>query len=150
MRRLFEVGSISTLALAAFVGLPGTAEAQGTPANQVDVIVDIRCLAGNGVSFSLVPWSARLAVGDSIAWVLHPDAQVPEITITSKQAAWPFVAAPPYRGNAARPPKAKGMKTSVKAGDKFSYAVTAVCTRADGTVSNIIIDPDMIIIPGKT
>ena len=65
MRRLLEVGSISTLALAAFVGIAGKAEAQSTPANQVDVIVDIRCLAGNGVSFSLVPWSARLAVGDS-------------------------------------------------------------------------------------
>ena len=148
MRRLLEVG-ISTIALAAFVGIPGNAEAQSTPANQVDVIVDIRCLAGNGVSFSLVPWSARLAVGDSIAWVLHPDAQVPEITITSKQAAWPFVAAPPYKGNSGRPPKGKGMKAGVKAGDKYSYAVTAACQRSDGTYSTIIIDPDMIIIPGK-
>jgi hypothetical protein len=149
MRRLLEVGSISTLALTAFLGTPGKAEGQTTPANQVDVTVDIRCLAGNGVSFSLTPWAARLAVGDSIAWVLHPDAQVPEITITSKQAAWPFVAAPPYKGNSNRPPKGKGMKAGVKAGDKYSYAVTAACQRSDGTYSTIIIDPDMIIIPGK-
>ena len=150
MGRLLEVGSISALALAAFVGIPGKAEGQGTPPNQVDVTVDIRCQPGNGVSFSLTPWSAQLAVGDSIAWILHPDAQVTEITITSKQAAWPFVAGPPYKGNARRPPKGKGMKPGVRAGDKYSYAVTAACPRADGTFSTVIIDPDMIIIPGKT
>jgi len=151
MRRLVEVGSISMIVLATFAATPRTAEGQGAYVpKQVDVAVDIRCLPGNGVSFSLVPWAAQLAPGDSIAWILSPDAGVPEITITSKQAAWPFVAGPPYKGNAARPPKAKGMKSSVRAGEKYSYAVTAVCTRADGTVSNVIIDPDMIIIPGKT
>lgn len=150
MRRLLEVGCISTFALATFVGISGRAEGQVVTPRQVDVSVDIRCLPGNGVSFSLVPWAAQLAPGDSIAWLLSPDAGVPEITITSKQTAWPFVSGPPYKGNAARPPKARGMKAGVKAGDKYSYAVTAVCTRADGTVSNVIIDPDMIIIPGKT
>jgi hypothetical protein len=40
------------------------------------------------------------------------------------------------------------MKSSVKAGDKYSYNVSASCTRADGTISYIVVDPDMIIIPG--
>lgn len=150
MRRLLRFGCISTIGLAAFFGTPRIASAQVTSTiKQVSVAVDIRCLPGNGVQFSLTPWAAQLALGDSIAWILSPDAGVPEITITSKTAAWPFLAGPPYKGNASKPPKAKGMKAAVKAGDKYAYAVNAVCTRADGTSSNVIIDPDIIIIPGK-
>lgn len=148
MRRLMKAGCIAIIAAAVLIGTSSKAEAQGTLGKQVNVAVDIRCLAGNGVSFSLTPWKAELAPGDSIAWILSPDAGVPEITITSKQAAWPYDDTPPYKGNAAKPPKLRKMKSSVKAGDKYSYAVTAVCTRADGTTSNVIIDPDMIIIPG--
>jgi len=149
MRRLLEVGSISTIALAAFFGTASSAEGQVVPAKQVNVAVDIRCLPGNGVEFTLVPWGAKLALGDSIAWILNPDASVPEITITSKQTGWPFTVAPPYKGNAAKPAKAKGMKSTVKAGDKYAYAVTAACLRADGTYSTIVIDPDIIIIGGN-
>ena len=148
MRRLLEVGSISTIALAAFFGTPGSAEGQGVYSGK-QVAVDIRCLDGNGVSFSITPWAAKLAPGDTIAWVLNQDAGVSEITITSKQTGWPFTAAPPYKGNAATAAKAKGMKSSVKAGDKYSYNVTAGCVRADGTTSKIIVDPDIIIIPGN-
>ena len=151
MRRLLEVGSISTIALAAFFGTASSAEGQVVPVvppKQV-VAVDIRCLSGNGVSFTLVPWGVPLALGDTIAWTLHPDASVPEITITSKKNDWPFTAGPPYKGNAAKAAKAKGMKPTVKVGDKYGYNVTAYCTRADGTVSTIIIDPDIIIIGGK-
>lgn len=149
MRRLLEVGSISTIALAAFFGTARSAEGQAVPARQVNVAVDVRCLPGNGVEFTLVPWGAQLALGDSIAWILNPDASVPEITITSKKNDWPFTVAPPYKGNAAKSAKAKGMKSGVKVGDKYAYNVTAYCTRADGTVSTIVIDPDIIIIPGK-
>ena len=148
MRRLLELGSISTIALAAFFGTARSAEGQAIYAGQ-QVAVDIRCLPGNGVSFSITPWAAKLAPGDTIAWVLNEDAGVPDITITSKQPGWPFTAGPPYKGNATLPAKAKGMKSSVKAGDKYSYNITAGCIRADGTTSKIIVDPDIIIIPGK-
>jgi hypothetical protein len=149
VRRLMKAGCIAIIAVAV-LGAASKVEAQGAYVpKQVNVAVDIRCLPGNGVSFSLTPWRAELAPGDSVAWNLSPDAGVPEITITSKQAAWPYDDTPPYKGNAAKAAKLRKMKSSVKIGDKYSYAVTGVCTRADGTTSNVVIDPDMIIIGGK-
>lgn len=145
MRRLLLVACVGFTALAVTgVAFPVVAGAQVTGGG-VSVAIDIQCTANNGVLFSLTPWNARIYQGDSIAWVLNPNAQVPEITITSKQAAWPFTSAPPYKGNAAVPPKAKGMKAN-QGGRRFSYAVTAVCTRADATKDSVIIDPDVIII----
>ena len=149
MRRLLKAGRIAIFAVAVFAGISREAEGQSVLGRQVNVAVDIRCLPGNGVQFSLVPWAAQLAPGDSIAWILNPDAGVPEITITPKDVRrWPYDDAPPFRGNALRGPKLRRMKASVKEGEKYSYNVTAVCTRADGTTSNVIIDPDMIILPG--
>ena len=149
MRRLFKAGCIAIIAVAVLAGTGSTAEAQVMPGKQVDVAVDIRCLPGNGVSFSLTPWAAQLAPGDSISWILNVDAGVPEITIVPKDARkWPYDDAPPFKGNAKVGPKLKKMKTSVKPGEKYSYNVTATCTRADGTLSYVVIDPDMIIIPG--
>lgn len=148
MRRLFKAGCIAIVAVAV-VATSRKAEAQVQPGRQVNVAVDIRCLAGNGVSFSLTPWAAQLAPGDSIAWILSPDAGVPEITIVPKDAKkWPYDDVPPFKGNAKNAPKLRKMKTNVKAGDKYSYNVTATCTRADGTNSYVVIDPDMIILPG--
>ena len=149
MRRLMKAGCIAIIAVAVLVGTSRSAEAQGLLGKQVNVAVDIRCLPGNGVSFSLTPWAAQLAPGDSIAWILSPDAGVPEITIVPKDAKkWPYDDVPPFKGNAKVGPKLKKMKPTVKAGDKYSYNVTGTCTRADGTNSYVVIDPDMIIIPG--
>ena len=142
--RLLVIRAGFNVLAAAGVGLPIAMGAQGTPGG-VNVAIDIQCTANNGVLFSLTPWNARIYQGDSIAWVLNPNAQVPEITISSKQAAWPFTSGPPYKGNAAMPPKAKGMKPN-QGGKRFAYAVTAVCTRADATKDSVIIDPDVIII----
>lgn len=142
--RLLVVRVVFTVLVATGVVFPIAAGAQGGTGG-VNVALDIQCTADNGVQFSLTPWNAKLYQGDSIAWVLSPNAQVPEITITSKQTAWPFLSGPPYTGNAAKGPKAKGMKPN-QAGKRFAYAVTAVCTRADATKDTVIIDPDVIII----
>ncbi len=150
MHRLIRIGSIGSIALAAFVAMPQTSAAQVVPPySGVNINVDIQCLPGNAVSFTLAPWNAQVPLGDSVSWSLNQDAGVSEITISSKQTAWPFTSAPPYKGNAARKPKARGMKSGVKVGDRYSYAVMGVCTRADGSTNTVIIDPDMIIIPGK-
>ncbi|MEO8577592.1 MAG: hypothetical protein ABI556_12860 [Gemmatimonadales bacterium] len=152
MRRLFQAGCIAIVAVAVFAGSASRIEAQVGPyvGKQVNVAVDIRCLAGNGVQFSLTPWAVQIAQGDSVSWVLSPDAGVPEITITPKvPTKWPYDDAGPYKGNAAKGPKVKKMKNNVKVGDRYSYNVSGVCTRADGTTSNVVIDPDMIIIGGK-
>ncbi|MBA2708493.1 MAG: hypothetical protein H0U59_11885 [Gemmatimonadaceae bacterium] len=150
MRRLIAVSCFGTMTLLATAVFPNDAAAQTNTtqaaARGVNVAIDIRCLPGNGVQFSLAPWTAQLQQGDSIAWVLNQDANVPEITVSSKQDAWPFLEGPPYKGKAGKAPKAKGMKANLKVGDRFAYAVTAVCTRADGSTSSVIIDPDMIII----
>ena len=146
MPRLLMTRVVGSITLAVGSALfPDSAEAQ-TAARGVNVAIDIRCLPGNGVQFSLAPWTAQLQQGDSIAWVLNQDANVPEITVSSKQVAWPFLEGPPYKGKAGKAPKAKGMKNNLKVGDRFAYAVTAVCTRADGSTSSVIIDPDMIIV----
>ncbi|HEX2721760.1 MAG TPA: hypothetical protein VHM24_02500 [Gemmatimonadaceae bacterium] len=150
MRPFLEAGCISAIVVAAIVAHPVRANAQVVLGKQVNVAVDIRCLSGNGVSVTLSPWSAQLFVGDSIAWLLNQDAGVSEITITPKQStSWPFTSNGPYKGNAKTPPKGKGMKATVKPGDRYSYNVTAACVRADGTTSNVVIDPDMIIIGGN-
>ena len=148
MRRVMKAGCIATIGVAV-LGTTRIAEAQSIPGGQVNVAVDIRCLAGNGVSFSVAPWTAPLAPGDSIAWILNPDAGVAEITIVPKDTKkWPYDDAPPFKGNAKAGPKLKKMKSTVKAGEKYSYNITASCQRADGTVSYIVVDPDMIILPG--
>ncbi len=125
------------------IALPRAVAAQST-AKGVTVAVDVRCNPNNAVSLSVAPWTAQLAQGDSIIWVLDPNANVPEITITSKQPGWPFTTSPPYKGNAARPPKGSGMRPN-QAGRRYAYGITAVCTRADGTTNTVVIDPDMII-----
>lgn len=129
------------------------AQAQGPyVGKQVDVNVDIRCLPGNEVSINLKPWNVPLAIGDSVAWILNKDASVADITIMPKDPKdakkWPYDDSPPYKGNAAKGPKLRKMKSTVKVGDRYSYNVSAVCQRADGSLNNIVIDPDMIIIPG--
>jgi hypothetical protein len=145
MRRLAVVAcSVVAALVTSGAALPSIAAAQATTGG-VTVNVDIRCNPGNGVQFTLAPWTAQLAQGDSIVWALSTDANVPDITITSKQSTWPFSASPPYKGNAATPPKGKGMKPG-QVGKRYSYAVTAVCTRADGTTNTVVIDPDLIIV----
>ena len=145
-----KAGCIAIIAVALVVSsTQAQAQVQQMTSTGNVVVVDIRCQPGNGVQFSLTPWAAQIPLGDSVSWVLSPDAGVTEITVAPKDAKkWPYDDAPPYKGNAAKGPKLKKMKSNVKAGDKYSYNVSAVCTRADGTVSNVIIDPDMIIIPG--
>lgn len=113
-------------------------------AGGVTVSVDIRCLADNGVSFTLIPWRAELAQGDTIGWKLDRNSGVTEITIASKQTGWPFNDNQ-YKGNAAIGPKAKSMKPN-QLNKKYAYSITAACLRADGTTSSIIIDPDLIIV----
>lgn len=144
MPRLFAVACRGIIALLiSAIAFPRAAAAQK---GGVTVGVDIRCNPNNGVSFNVEPWSAQLAQGDTIAWQLNTNANAPDITITSKQTDWPFTTSPPYKGNAAKPPKVKGMKPNQQVGKHYAYAITAVCTRADGTTNTVVIDPDMIIV----
>ncbi len=157
MPRLAIVACLSICTLVSIGAVsPETLAAQGSPAQsttsmpiplagEARVEVDVRCTPNNGVQFSLSPWTARLAQGDSIAWVLHPDANVSEITVTAKQPDWPFTSMPPYKGNATRGPKGKGMKPN-QLNKRYAYAINTSCARADGTTSTVVIDPDMIII----
>ncbi|HVF38778.1 MAG TPA: hypothetical protein VM939_02685 [Gemmatimonadaceae bacterium] len=147
MRRSLMKSCLGTIALAVSqIAFANVAAAQGVLPSTDTVMVDIRCLPGNGVSFSLAPWTVQLRQGETVDWVLHPDAGVSEISITPKQPAWPFQETGPYRGNAANGPKARNMRAAQAIGARFGYNVNASCTRADGSTSRIIIDPDMIIV----
>jgi len=124
--------------------LEGSTGAQGTFAT-VDVDVRIDCLAGRGVSFSLVPWSITVKPGDSINWKLDPGSNVTEMQVVAKQGRpWPYGRKPPYNVTRTRPAGARALDPSQR-GRRYQYAVTAVCVRDAATSDTVIIDPDLII-----
>lgn len=122
--------------------------AQGINSNK-SVYVRVDCLANRGVSFTLAPWTIEVREADSLSWTLSDNSSVSEMDIIEKKdnKKWPFKKKPPYKVEKNKPNGARGLDPNENQ-DKYSYAVRAVCPRADGEADTLIIDPDMIIIRG--
>ena len=118
-------------------------------AQTVTVNVRIDCLAGNGVSFSLLPWSITVAPGDSVNWMLDPGSNVDSMEVQEvKGKGWPFKKKTPYKARkGGRGVGARELDSNEKAG-KYKYNVQAICIRAPGSADTVLIDPDMIIVRG--
>ena len=118
-------------------------------AQTVAVNVRIDCLAGGGVSFSLVPWSIKLAPGDSVNWMLEPASNVDSMEVQEvKGKGWPFKKKTPYKTKkGGSGVGARDLEATAKAG-KYKYNVQAVCIRSPGLADTVLIDPDMIIVRG--
>lgn len=119
-------------------------------AQTVDVYVRIDCLAGRGVSFSLMPWAITVQPGDSVAWRLDPGSNVDSMDVVEgKDKKWPFKRKPPYKSTKAKAGGGQSLDANEKGG-KYHYAVRAVCIRSavPAVADTILIDPDMIIIRG--
>lgn len=119
-------------------------------AQTIDVNVRIDCLAGRGVSFSLLPWAITVQPGDSVAWRLDPGSNVDSMDVVeARNGKWPFKRKPPYRSTKARAGGGQSLDPDEK-GNKYHYAVRAVCVRSavPAVADTILIDPDMIIIRG--
>lgn len=119
-------------------------------AQTVDVNVRIDCLAGRGVSFSLMPWAITVQPGDSVAWRLDPGSNVDSMDVVEgKDKTWPFKRKPPYKTTKAKAGGGQSLDPNEKGG-KYQYAVRAVCVRSTvpAVADTILIDPDMIIIRG--
>ena len=119
-------------------------------AQTVEVNVRIDCLAGRGVSFSLIPWAINVYPGDSIDWKLDPAANVDSVEIIDVKAkGWPFKKKPPYKATKTKPVGARDLDVQQK-GSKYHYAVKAICIRSTVPLvaDTVVIDPDIIIIRG--
>jgi hypothetical protein len=118
-------------------------------AQTIDVAVRVDCLAGRGVSFSLIPWSVTVSQGDSINWILDPQSNVDSMEVVgTKGKGWPFTRKPPYKVAKNKPNGAKDHDLREKPG-KYKYAVQAVCVRVPSMAADtVLIDPDMIIVRG--
>ena len=119
-------------------------------AQTVEVNMRIDCLAGRGVSFSLIPWAITVYPGDSIGWKLDPAANVDSVDVIDvKGKGWPFKKKPPYKSTKTKPAGARELDSEQK-GNKYHYAVRAVCVRSTNpaVADTVVIDPDMIIIRG--
>lgn len=120
--------------------------AQGAAAlHQVHVRVD--CLAGDGISFSLTPWTTTVRAGDSINWNLDPGANVSEMEVITKRPGgpWPFRRKPPYKVTKNHPMGAQALDDAHN-DRRYQYAVSAICFRDSSNVDTVVIDPDIIII----
>jgi hypothetical protein len=146
MRRKVLLGCGAFLVIAA-IETKSSLDAQGT-AQTVNVDVRVDCLAGRGVSFSLMPWSITMRAGDSINWRLDEGANVSEMQVIAKAGGpWPFRRRPPFRSTKAQPAGAGSLDPG-QTGRRYQYAVSALCVRNATTTDTVIIDPDMIIIRG--
>ncbi|MEX2181606.1 MAG: hypothetical protein WD771_06150 [Gemmatimonadaceae bacterium] len=137
---LFSLASLATLAA---VRPRVVEERQGQPQNH-QILVEIICRADGGATTTITPWQQRVKQDDTVDWALTEASNVAEFEIRKKQFSWLFSDAPPYRGRPGHAARAERMKGN-QSGKKFSYSVNATCPNADGTSSNIVIDPDIIV-----
>lgn len=108
------------------------------------VDIDVKCSASGGVSFRIKPWTARLQQDGVIEWHIDGNANTEAITIESKQGAWPFTVNPPYNGTKQNPARGTNMKPN-QSGQRFAYAIRAVCQTANYGPDTVIVDPDMVV-----
>ena len=133
---------------AAAVGLLGLAGLRSTPAvpaNPGHVQVSVNAICGeNSVQFSASPWTAPVARGDTVVWVLDNLSNVDAITVNAvKPNAWPYRETS-LRGTKKVPARARDMKASAQSGVRYRYNVQFICVIAQ-KVDTVVIDPDMII-----
>lgn len=144
------VGSAAVAVLASTAVFNDDPPPRPAAAQTHDVHVRIDCLAGRGVSFSLLPWAITLQPGDSVAWRLDAGSNVDSMdVIEAKDKKWPFKRKPPYKSTKAKAGGGQELDPNEKGG-KYHYAVRAVCVRSavPAVADTILIDPDMIIIRG--
>lgn len=107
-----------------------------------DVTIDARCTGGSNTQVTLRPWNLRIKQGDDVRWVLNANANSNDITITPKNANWPFDAKPPYRGSKAQAARSGGMKGNARG--RYSYTVQLICTNGPNA-DTVTVDPDVIV-----
>jgi hypothetical protein len=121
-------------------------------AGVVQINVRVDCLAGRGVSFSLTPWVATVQPGDSISWMLDEQSNAESLEVVQIRGNnnWPFAKKLPYRTRKGGQGVGARALDSNQKGNKYKYAVQAICTRTANpyTADTVLIDPDIIIIRG--
>jgi len=107
-----------------------------------EVTIDARCTGGDNTSITLRPWNLKLRQGDAVNWVLNANANSNDVTITPKRDAWPFAAAPPYKGGKGKPAQSGAMRPNSRG--RYSYNVSLICTNGARS-DTVMIDPDIIV-----
>lgn len=135
--------------LAVAVGLVGVVVlqcARGPRAAPSLVGVNVSASCGEGsVQFSVAPWTAIVAQGDSVEWVLGGAGNVDSISVIAANASdWPFGNGPLLHGRRNLPARASRMRPNAARPQPYRYKLQFVCVRP-GKVDTVVIDPDMII-----
>ncbi len=122
-------------ALLAAAGLFGLAAVPGIPSTTLEqgaarpVVVNVTC-TGQGVNFSLTPWSVGLSAANPVDWRINASANTDEITIEPKVGEdWPFEETPPFRATKAAP-KRGGSTAITSSGFRPSAAALAASSSA--------------------
>lgn len=114
--------------------------------NTFPINVKITCV-GDEVQATIAPFSARVREGYVVEFRLDAASTVTAIDITKKhwyQLTWPFENRLPYNAKKGEPGKSGAMKGG-HLNKRFGYNITTKCTFG-GRETEIVIDPDMIII----
>jgi hypothetical protein len=130
------------VSLAGILGILGLHGSRPANPETVQVHVDLQCTGPGQHTSNVDPDTAVLAQGDELEWVLDSTATTDNLTITPKQAAWPFADSTRYHGHRHQHPHAKRMKAN-QHGHRFGYSVQMICIGASTDTVNI--DPQIII-----
>lgn len=115
--------------------------ARPTLAQPATAQVMVHCPAGDREAF-VTPQQVRVRVGESVEWRMNGQVASDSIAVSLKDSEqnWPFDGAPSRGGQAARANNARTPGT-------FGYNVRLLCRIPNEGVREVIIDPDIIIVP---
>ncbi len=133
------------IAAAGLLGLAGIPLFRPTQPAVRPVVLTVTC-TGQGVNFSLMPWSVGLSNANPVEWRINSNANTDEITIEPKPGeGWPFEEAPPFRATKTAPKRAGALKSGLQRGDVYRYTVTLTCRTPSSGPYRVVIDPDMVV-----
>lgn len=122
------------IAVAALTALAATTSARSPDARALVAVNVTASCAGSGVTFTVDPWVARVARGDSLIW---NSTGADSVDITPMRGNWPF-RGNPSRGRGRAPARAGAVAPNAPPGQRSAYQITLWC--GDRTV---IIDPEV-------
>jgi hypothetical protein len=111
------------------------------PATKV-VTIDAKCASPRNTQVTVTPWNITVAQGDDMQWSIDNNANTGAVTITPKDANWPF-ATNQASGTKAAPARSSGMRANARG--RYSYTITLVCQAGASAPDTVRIDPDVIV-----
>lgn len=96
---------------------------------------------GTRVTVWVDPWTAAIAEGDDVEWVMDQSSMAPSFSVRPKSGRpWPFVGRPPS-GSKDNP----GRSGAANQRGRHQYDILMSCVQPDGTSIPVVLDPEIII-----